>query len=82
MDIRASHELKRNILLIQAGLQLGDSLPNRRPGIMIEAGQNVRGAGDYGYALRELCLRHRKRHGQIASPVIKARQNMAVKVDH
>ena len=82
MDIRAADKLKRNPFLIESALKLLDGEPDGRPGIMIKARQNMRGARNRRYPLPGHRFCHGQGYGQIARPVVDPGQDVAMKVDH
>jgi hypothetical protein len=73
MDVRAGGQLQRNAVFIERSLKLLYGLANRRARIVIQAGQDVRRAGDHGYALLDRRPRHLQRYGQVAGTVVDAR---------
>ena len=73
MDIRPGGEAKRNPLLIEKVLQLRRRLPDGRSRIMIEPGQNMRGASDLCHALRDHHPRHSQRYRRIARAIVNSR---------
>ena len=81
MDVRAGDKLQRNPFLIESCLKLLDGEPDVRPGIMIEARQNMWGASNGRYPLPGHRLCHGQRYGQIARAVVDPGQDVAMKVD-
>jgi len=82
VSVRTGDQPQRDSFLVENGLQISGSLPDGGARIMIQTGQNVRGAGHYCHALRDGGPRHLQRHRQVASAVVDSRQYVAMKVDH
>jgi hypothetical protein len=82
VDVGAGHEAQRQAFAVQCRLQVGGCLPDLRAAVMVDPGQDVRGAGDHGDAVVEESARHRQRHRQIGGAVVDAGQDVAMQVDH
>lgn len=82
MVIGAGHELEGDVLDIQNTLQMLYCLPDLRTAVVVKARQDVGRAGDLGHTFGDKGTRHSQRHGQISRPVINARQDVAMQVDH
>ena len=63
MHVRAGGQPQRDAVFVKRVLKLFYGLPNRRTGIVIQARQDMRRAGDHRYALLNRCPRHLQRDG-------------------
>ena len=82
MHVRPGDETERDRLGVEPLLQRRHRLPDTRAVIMIKARQNVRRARHGLDALSDRRPGHRKRHANVARPVVEARQHVTVQIDH
>jgi hypothetical protein len=82
MVICARHELEGYAMLIERALQLSHGRDDLRAGVVIDARQDVGSARDDVHAVVNECPRHCERDLDVARPVIDARQQVAMQVDH
>ena len=82
VDIGAGHERQRDALAVERLLQLRYRRPDRRPGIAVEAGHDVRRAGDNGHSVADELPGHVQGYSQISRSVVETGQDVAVQVDH
>ena len=82
MIVGASRKLERDAGIVEPHLQLADRLPDLRPCIVVEAGHDVRRAGDTLNPLVRISAGHRQGCFQIGCAVVDTRQQMTMKVEH
>ena len=80
--IGSSDETQPDLRIVKFPLQLVNRDSDLGSGIIIESGQNVRCAAYALHALRHVGARHVERDRQLFRPVIHARQNMTMQIDH
>jgi len=80
--VRAHDELQGDALIVEDLLQVLHGLADLRTAIMVNAGQDVRRAGDVRHAISDESPRHGQRDRDIARAIIDSRQNMAVQINH
>ncbi len=76
--IRPSHNLKVDVRVQQLRAQGVDGWSYLRTGVVVEAWENVRCAGDSRYAIRDKHSCHFKRRRKVNSAIIYTRQKVAV----
>lgn len=82
MIVRAGDKAQGDAVVVEHGLELLHRLADLGTGIVVNAGEDVGGASHMGHAVIDEGAGHGERDGKIRRPVIDARKDVAVQVNH